>query len=68
MMIAAEWGHCDVVKELIAQGGNISQARHDGTTPMMIAAKYYHFNIVIELLAHYTYNYFYSDDNLHFDL
>ena len=50
LMMAAEYGHLDVVKLLIDNGANINKTDVRGRTPLMMAASYGHLDVVKLLL------------------
>jgi ankyrin repeat protein len=52
LYIAAQNGHCHVVKYLIESGANIESTFKDGFTPIYIAAQKGHTAIVEELIKH----------------
>ena len=48
---ASYYGHVDCVRELIAQGADVSTASHSGTTPLMSASSRCRIDNVCLLLA-----------------
>ena len=46
LYIAAEKGHYEIVKLLIARGADVDKAKHDGSTPLYAAAQNGKYNIV----------------------
>ena len=49
---ASEYGYCDVVKQLLAQHVDVSQADKEGCTALMAASQNGHVNVVDVLLVH----------------
>lgn len=50
LLLAAQGGHADLVRGLVARGADVNLRNHRGVTPVIAAASHGHFNVVATLV------------------